>query len=170
MNPRQRRHLKYSLNCSYLINFQLVHHSRLRKKSKQNPASSPPPPGHYIKIIIFYKIRLYKQGTSFFCLVSLDNNYDKKSLIFQLRQDGDCSGRAGSRRSIHRKIGAIRRGGKRRAHGPSAGCPSVGVGRQQKLIIWYRPTKHSLPLTKLTKLSYEWKVEWFCIGEKMDSP
>ena len=118
-----------------IFNFQLVHHSRLRKKSKQNPASSPPPPGHYIKIIIFYKIRLYKQGKSFFCLVSLDNNYDKKSLIFQLRQDGDCSGRAGSRRSIHRKIGAIRRGGKRRAHGPSAGCPSVGVGRQQKLII-----------------------------------
>ena len=77
MNPRQRRHLKYSLNCSYLINFQRVHHSRLRKKSKQNPASSPPPPGHYIKII-FYKIRLYKQGKSFFCLVSLDNNYDKK--------------------------------------------------------------------------------------------
>ena len=141
MNPRQRRHLKYSLNCSYLINFQLVHHSRLRKKSKQNPASSPPPPGHYIKII-FYKIRLYKQGKSFFCLdisyflVSLDNNYDKKkSLIIQLRQDGDCSGRAGSRRSIHRKVGAIRRRGCRGTHGPAAGGPSLRVGLQRKIVI-----------------------------------
>ena len=59
----------------------------------------------------------------------------KKSLIFQLRQDGDCSGRAGSRRSIHRKVGAIRRRGCRRTHGPAAGGPSLRVGLQRKIVI-----------------------------------